>query len=179
MILRYTLPGINQDIFTLYSQLSQISVQEGQTVTAGQEIGRSGSSGAVRGSTLHFEVRLGENSYMAVRNPELWLAPLQDKTGQSMGALAGRILDAEGKPARMGNILLERLSGQGGPAIESIYLKTYADGRLAGLEPWGENFAAGGLIPGSYQISFWSGVFYQKVVEILPGQLVIVNFQLK
>jgi murein DD-endopeptidase MepM/ murein hydrolase activator NlpD len=146
VILRHALPGIDQDVFTLYSQLSQISVQEGQTVTAGQEIGRSGSSGAVRGS---------------------------------MGALAGRILDAQGKPARVGNILLERLAGQGGPAVDQIYLKTYADLHLAGLAPWAENFAAGDLVPGSYQISFWSPVFYQKIVEILPGQLVIVNFQLK
>jgi hypothetical protein len=133
----------------------------------------------VRGSTLHFEVRLGENSYMAARNPELWLEPLKDEAGQSLGALAGRILDAEGKPAKVGNILLERLGGKGQPAVEQIYLKTYADNRLAGLTPWEENFAAGDLVPGSYQISFWARGLHQKVVEVLPGLLVTVTIQMK
>jgi hypothetical protein len=146
-------------------------------VQAGQQIGLVGSSGSVRGSTLHFEVRLGENNYDAVRNPELWLAPLTDEAGQALGALAGSISDAQGAQISVSNIQIEQLSPSGGPAVDQVYVKTYSEGRLAGLSPWEESFAAGDLPPGSYQISFYhSNDLYQRVVEILPGQLTFVTF---
>ncbi|PIK94067.1 peptidase M23 [Synechococcus sp. 60AY4M2] len=42
---------------TLYAHLSQIQVQEGQRVAAGEVIGLSGDSGCASGPHLHFEVR--------------------------------------------------------------------------------------------------------------------------
>lgn len=45
--------------YTQYAHLSAISVRNGQSVTAGQRIGRSGSTGNVTGPHLHFEVRTG------------------------------------------------------------------------------------------------------------------------
>ncbi|MEU3522265.1 transglycosylase family protein [Streptomyces sp. NPDC038707] len=45
--------------YTQYAHLSAISVRTGQGVTAGQRIGRSGSTGNVTGPHLHFEVRTG------------------------------------------------------------------------------------------------------------------------
>ncbi|MEU3410711.1 transglycosylase family protein [Streptomyces sp. NPDC006658] len=45
--------------YTQYAHLSAISVRTGQNVTAGQRIGRSGSTGNVTGPHLHFEVRTG------------------------------------------------------------------------------------------------------------------------
>ncbi|MDO0924655.1 transglycosylase family protein [Streptomyces sp. TG1A-8] len=44
---------------TQYAHLSAISVRAGQGVSAGQRIGRSGSTGNVTGPHLHFEVRTG------------------------------------------------------------------------------------------------------------------------
>ncbi len=41
---------------TLYAHLSSIDVKEGDQVTKGQELGRSGSSGLALGDHLHFEV---------------------------------------------------------------------------------------------------------------------------
>lgn len=43
---------------TVYMHMSQIYVKEGQTVVAGQKIGKEGSTGSSTGNHLHFECRL-------------------------------------------------------------------------------------------------------------------------
>jgi murein DD-endopeptidase MepM/ murein hydrolase activator NlpD len=179
VIIKHNLAGFSQPVFTLYAQLSQISVKVDDQVKAGQEIGQVGMSGRVTGSTLHFEVRVGENAYGAVGNPELWLKPLPDENGDLQGALAGRVLDAKGKYLQVSNILLERLGAAGQPAVSQIYLKTYADKRLAGHAPLDENFAVGDLPPGSYKVSFWLQGLQQRVIEIQSGKLTEVTFNLK
>ena len=45
--------------YTQYGHLSAISVRAGQSVSTGQRIGRSGSTGNATGPHLHFEVRTG------------------------------------------------------------------------------------------------------------------------
>jgi murein DD-endopeptidase MepM/ murein hydrolase activator NlpD len=46
--------------YSQYAHLSAISVSEGQPVTSGQRLGRSGSTGNSTGPHLHFEIRTGE-----------------------------------------------------------------------------------------------------------------------
>ncbi len=55
--------------YTLYAHLSEISVTVGQEVAPGQQIGRSGDSGSLKGPELHFEVRKGGASL----DPQGWL----------------------------------------------------------------------------------------------------------
>ncbi len=179
IVIEHNVPGLPNPLYTLYAHLDQIFVRSGDTVTAGEEIGLVGMSGSVIGSILHFEVRLGESSYESARNPELWLELLEGDDGQLNGGLAGRIIDAEGEFVNMKNIVLERLGGPGEPALDQLYLKTYTDTHIAGQTPWGENFGAGGLIPGEYQISFWLGEMHQKIIEIEPGKLTIVTFEVE
>lgn len=176
VILEHNLPGYPDPVFTLYSQLSEVLVAEGEAVAAGQEIGLVGMSGVVPGSTLHFEVRVGENSYQEARNPELWLKSLTDARDQSLGALAGRVLDNEGNYEPVENIVIEQLAGPGLPAIDQFYLTTYEKKELRGQSPWNESFALSDLPPGEYQITFMLNGLQQKEVEVEPGMLTLVTF---
>ena len=54
---------------TWYAHCSSILVSSGQTVTAGQQIGKVGSTGYATGPHLHFEVRIDGKTY----NPQNWL----------------------------------------------------------------------------------------------------------
>lgn len=56
-------------ISTVYAHLSRTRVSQGQTVRAGEEIGRVGCSGWCTGPHVHFEVRLASKP----ENPVFWL----------------------------------------------------------------------------------------------------------
>ena len=180
VILKHDIPGIGEPVYTLYVHLSEISVKAEGDVKTGEEVGLVGMSGSVRGSTLYFEVRYGENAYEATANPELWLEPLADQAGNPMGALAGRIVDPEGNFVTVRNIRVENLRAAAGDELRTFSLKTYLDESQRGQSPWGESFAAGDLPEGTYRISLWHGSErYQREVEIQPGKLTFVNFQVK
>jgi murein DD-endopeptidase MepM/ murein hydrolase activator NlpD len=179
VILEHNPPGLSEPLFTLYSQLSEVLVEEGQSVAGGEEIGLVGMTGSVPGSTLHFEVRLGENSYQAARNPELWMRLLQDGKDQPLGALAGRVLFGEGNYEPVENIVIEQLAGPGLPAIDQFYLETYGKKELRGQGPWNESFAISDLPPGEYQITFMLNGVQQMEVEVEPGMLTLVTFSIE
>jgi len=63
----------NGKVWTLYAHLSASSVRVGDTVSAGQIIGKSGNSGNSTGPHLHFEVRQGQNRYGNTVNPMKFL----------------------------------------------------------------------------------------------------------
>lgn len=178
IIIEHELPGVTEPVYTLYGHLSEVKVEVDDAVSAGEEIGLVGMSGGVNGSTLHFEVRYAENSFAAVQNPELWLLPLPDESGEAMGALAGRVVDAEGNFQKVENIVIEQLAGPGLPALDRFYLKTYAEKRLAGSPIFGENFAIGSLPAGEYQITFMLNGIHQMVVTVEAGKLTLVTFEL-
>ena len=82
-----------QPVFVLYGHLSLVMAHVGQRVDKGEVLGEVGMTGVAIGPHLHFEVRVGANTYADTRNPELWLKPLPGH-----GTIAGRLLDAEGNP---------------------------------------------------------------------------------
>jgi murein DD-endopeptidase MepM/ murein hydrolase activator NlpD len=55
-------------LFSRYAHLSSVSVSNGQSVSAGQAIGVSGTTGNSDGEHLHFEIRSG-SAYGTVLNP--------------------------------------------------------------------------------------------------------------
>jgi murein DD-endopeptidase MepM/ murein hydrolase activator NlpD len=176
VILEHDLPESAEPVYTVYGHLSEVLVESGQNVQAGQEIGRVGSSGDIAGSALAFEIRYGANDYDAARNPELWLVPQADESGQPYGALAGIVMDSAGRYPIVENIVIERLAGKGKPALDTDYLKTYAEDRLKGTMPWGESFAMGSLPAGAYQITFYNGPdLVQREVQVEAGKLTVVS----
>jgi len=161
-----------QSVYTLYGHLSEISAQVGQQVVAGQEIGRVGMTGVAEGSHLHFEVRLGENSYEASRNPELWLKPHKDENGRLMGGIAGSLVDSYGNNLQLSSIVLEHLKdGNDQTDGFQVTLLSYEEKALIGLSPWEESFGIGDLETGLYRISYPYQGLQQRIVEVFPGQL--------
>jgi murein DD-endopeptidase MepM/ murein hydrolase activator NlpD len=171
-------PDLPQPVFTLYAHLSEISVSVGDQVQAGQQVGKVGMTGIATGSHLHFEVRLGENTYAASRNPELWLAPGTDANGNPMGALAASIIDSYGNTLELSDIVLEHLpNGPDQPDDLEIHLQTYQEKALVGMSPFFESFGAGDLPAGWYRINFPHFGARQVLVQVFPGQLTVTTIR--
>jgi len=200
VILKHDFPELDQPLYTLYAHLSQVSVKVGEIVKTGQVIGQVGMTGWAIGYHLHFEVRQGENRYENTRNPELWLQPPSDKTGQPTGALAGRIVDRNGQPMRVAKVVLTPEVAP--PEENRIIVETYDDQSMARtdltiqdppedyvLVPythrtlgrddlWREDFAISNLPAGKYLYSFTVKKVYTLEIEIRPGQLTFITFPL-
>jgi murein DD-endopeptidase MepM/ murein hydrolase activator NlpD len=76
------------NVYSLYSHNSEAFVQTGDSVTAGQPIGRQGNEGYSRGSHLHFEIHVGA-PYTGV-----WQEPFRG--GEFINPLPWLPLDLEG-----------------------------------------------------------------------------------
>ncbi|MBN1537317.1 MAG: peptidoglycan DD-metalloendopeptidase family protein [Anaerolineales bacterium] len=173
IILKHDLPGSDIPIYTAYGHLLKVGVSVGQKVVQGQQIGEVGLGGVAAGTHLHFEVRYGENSYDAVRNPELWLQPHADENGQPYGVLAGRIVDAQGELLAAENIVVKKME-KDGKFSKIYYLTTYEDPAMLALAPWYDSFAIGDLPAGDYQISFIYKHEQKYVVQVQPGVVTYV-----
>jgi hypothetical protein len=165
VVIEHQFQDFEQPVFTLYAHLSSISVSVGEPVTTGQLVGAVGSSGVAIGSHLHFEVRVGENSFTATQNPELWLIPDGDN-----GALAGWVVDPDGELILVNNFVLAP-SG----SSSRIYFEGYKGG-LSGDLVWEESFGLGELPPGEYELAFSYGTIFRQTLTIMPGQLTLVAF---
>lgn len=153
-------------IFALYGHLSQVQAQVGQRVEAGDVLGRVGMTGVAVGPHLHFEVRVGENSYGDTRNPELWLKPLPGH-----GTIAGRVVDAQGQPILEALVTLHR-------AEYRQEAWTYAGDRVNPDQEWGENLVMGDVPAGEYELKMeWKGEVYTRYVTVKEGKTAFVSIR--
>lgn len=164
------------DLYSVYGHLSLVSVEVGQRVSRGEQIGEVGFTGAATGSHLHFEVRLGENDYAHTRNPELWVVPIQED-GQYYGAIAGQLIGSQGFPIPGVPIEIQRLDEEE-EVIYQLYTATYADLSVNGDDRWGENFAVSDLEPGIYRVQFVINGLQKYVVEVRPGEVALITYSL-
>jgi murein DD-endopeptidase MepM/ murein hydrolase activator NlpD len=145
-----------QPVFTLYGHLSQPLAEVGQRVAAGEVIALSGATGVADGPHMHFEVRVGENSYNATRNPLLWLVPFPER-----GTVAGRVVFPNGALAHEAAVRVERIDADSRYAATT----TYAQDGLNADDAWQENFAIDDVTAGYYQVIVTAGAdkFSQEV----------------
>jgi murein DD-endopeptidase MepM/ murein hydrolase activator NlpD len=176
-------PDLAQPVYSLYAHLSEISVQVGEAVTAGQQIGKVGMSGIAEGPHLHFEIRLGAETYTSYKsshNPELWLMPNPDENGQPLCALAVRFIDPYGGYIEVPGISLEHLpAGPDQPSDLQIHLITYEEKILRGQTPFQESLGINDLPPGWYRINYPRGGMQKVLVEVLSGQLTLITIRLR
>ncbi len=154
-------------VFSLYGHLSQIYVAVGQTVAAQDILALSGATGVADGSHLHFEVRVGENSYNATRNPLLWFLPFPDR-----GAVAGRVVFPNGTLAYEAPVSLRRVDAPSNYAATT----TYAQETLNADSYWQENFAFDDVYAGYYEVIVTQGEKkYKGEVWVYPDQTSFVE----
>lgn len=132
-----------QPVYTLYGHLSQPLVQEGQHVFMQQIIALSGATGVADGAHLHFEVRVGENSYSSTRNPRLWLYPFPEK-----GTVAGRVVNPAGELLDEVTVTLSSVDGTNIGHTTT----TYALGNINSDPLWNENFVIDDVGGGGYKV---------------------------
>ena len=150
-----------RDLYSLYGHLSDIDVEPGQEITAGETIGAVGATGVAFGAHLHIEVRIANPyDYYSTYNPELWIMPWRDH-----GVFAARIVDAQGQPV-MG--MRVEIIGQG------RYFPgwTYSDITVNGDPYLQENIAIGDMPAGEYDIKVGEirHTRYRGKITILPGE---------
>ena len=157
------------DLYTLYAHLSEILVEQGQTIATGDLIGKVGQTGVAIGPHLHFEIRRGDvEDEASTENPELWLIPNTDGIGTPMGALQLTVLDEAGKLVKPVKYNLEHHPVQDSPADSIHYETTYAPKMLT----HDENTGIGDLTPGWYRIRLlYNGYSYDRWVEVQSGKL--------
>jgi murein DD-endopeptidase MepM/ murein hydrolase activator NlpD len=156
----------NQKLITLYAHMeAQNNLFLGQRVQAGEILGWVGSTGNSTGPHVHFEVRVGANSYFATRNPELWIAPYA-----GWGVLAGQLLSESGNYLESTPIDIYDLNDR---LLYSIY--SYGEQRVAKPDDeWRENFVISDLPAGRYKLKVTLGLqrpapFPQPTTTLPPG----------
>lgn len=178
IVIKHSFRYQGEELFTLYGHLDEILVKKGQQVKAGDLIGLMGNTGKTTGPHLHFEVRVGKNEYFSTRNPDLWISP-----PQGWGVLAGQILTFEGRLLEQQVVYLYPLAETKSrdSSIDLWIGKSYQYQAINQDPYYMENLTIANVPAGTYLVVVpvtEIGRSYQKEVEILPGQVTFIRFNL-
>jgi murein DD-endopeptidase MepM/ murein hydrolase activator NlpD len=168
VVLRHDFGYKGETLYTVYAHMSELTAVIGQHVETGDVLGLVGDTGATTGPHLHFEVRLGDNTFYSTYNPELWTAP-----PQGWGILVGRLTDNKGD-------LLYQLPVDVRPMPSEVPLRkviTYAEGPVNSDDYYQENLVLSDLPAGLYKIALeYNDKNLQFWVDIYPGQVTYFTF---
>ena len=157
----------NQMLYTIYGHLDRIDVTNGQHVETGDPIGLVGETGMVTGPHLHFEVRIGENSYFTTRNPELWLVP-----PIGWGVIAGRLMNTADQPLNDHMIIVTDQQKE-----ENLFAWSYGKTSVNSDPYYQENLVVGGMPAGTYLIRIaFGGMYFSAKIDVLPGMVNYFTF---
>ena len=158
-----------QQLYTVYAHMSRIDVTVGQYVQTGDQLGLVGDTGNTTGPHLHFEVRLGVNSFQNTYNPELWLAP-----PQGWGVLVGRLIGPNNQPLQL--FPVDVTSDDTG---QTRMIRTYGGGAVNSDPYYHENLVLSDLPAGMYHVNLtYDKQSYQSWLDIYPGQVTYFTFNL-
>lgn len=157
----------NQRLYTIYAHMEEADVMVGQWVNTGDVIGNVGSTGLTTGPHLHFEVRLGQNTFYHTRNPELWLSP---PIGE--GVLVGRVTST------FGTLLDSYLVSLKSLETEKLYTAlTYGPQVVISDSYYNENVVISNVPAGVYELNIPYGALNRiEKIQILPGQVTYFTF---
>ena len=166
--------GGELDAFVLYGHLSRVTVAQGQQVAPTDIVGEVGMTGIAIGPHLHFEMRVGENTYQNSVNSYLWLKPAPGE-----GAVAVRLITADGRSWPGARLTLARF--ENGRAVWGRLIETYLDNENIGPNPsWGENGAMGDVPAGYYVlIGNVNGEAVRAEFFVRDGQTTFVEIRTK
>jgi murein DD-endopeptidase MepM/ murein hydrolase activator NlpD len=168
VVVRHDFGYKGQTLYTVYAHMSKIIAVVGQHVETGDVLGLVGSTGVTTGPHLHFEVRLGENTFYRTYNPELWMAP-----PQGWGILVGNLTDDEGDLLYQFRVDVRPMPSE----VPLRTVKTYAEGPANADPYYKENLVLSDLPAGLYKISFmYQDKPFQYWVDIYPGQVTYFTF---
>lgn len=154
----------DKTLYTVYGHMNETYMYRGQRVEAGEPLGVVGETGRVSGPHLHFEVRVGDDTYFTIRNPELWISPPQDT-----GVLAGRLMDSTGDKTPGVLVMLRSLEGKG-----NFDVLSYAENKVNADEYYNENVVLGDVPAGEYTVLLdYDGEVFRFNMTIQAG---LVNF---
>ncbi|MDX1662227.1 MAG: peptidoglycan DD-metalloendopeptidase family protein [Candidatus Promineifilaceae bacterium] len=171
VVVQHDLAHQGQPVFTLYGHLNEVRATTGQQVQAGDVIGLSGATGVADGPHMHFEVRVGQNSYAHTRNPLLWLYPFYGR-----GTLAGRVVWPDGSLAQGVPVTLHRLDG----SAPYSGATTYESDTVNPDPGWNENFVVDDVFAGFYRVTVGTGADAVRVETwVHPGQTSFVEVTLE
>ena len=183
VVIRHDEPIGDQVVWSTYYHSSELLVETGQRVSAGDPIARAGNTGRATNDHLHLEVHTTpadadvtvvvspEQRYpQYTRNPQLWIEPLP-----GTGVIAGRVFDAAGEP-----VPGARVYGVRKPEPTETpfsFAETYED--RANPDPvFGEHFAIGDVPAGEYVLGVEiEGARVWREVRVVQGKVTEVEFR--